>query len=120
VTEVIEVVHICGPHLSVPGKTECIEAVDSQGRACRKCDHPSCYRRGWTAEQATADNARRVETRYKGRDANAPVPTKIAAMRFICHLCGKTTKREWKNVKRRWPKCCGQLMSETAIATAPK
>lgn len=54
-------VHICGPHLSVPGKGgECMEAMWSLGRACRKCDHPTCYRKGMTAAQAREDNAERV------------------------------------------------------------
>ena len=53
-------IHICGPHLSVPGETECLEACYSNGRACRKCPHPTCYRVGMTAKESRADNARRV------------------------------------------------------------
>lgn len=45
---------------SQPSATECREAVWSQGRACLKCDHAYCYRAGWTAEKASADNRRRV------------------------------------------------------------
>lgn len=53
---------VCGPQLSVPTKgAECYEAIWSEGRVCRKCDHPTCHRRGMSAAQARADNADLVE-----------------------------------------------------------
>ena len=59
--------HVCGPHLRVPGKDgECPEAVWSQGRACRKCEHPSCYRVGWGKSNVDADNARLVRENCNG------------------------------------------------------
>ncbi len=38
---------------------ECMEAINTQGRSCRKCE-VDCYRRGWSADVATADNKRLV------------------------------------------------------------
>lgn len=38
---------------------ECWEAIWSQGRACKSCQ-ADCYRKGWSKEQATADNKRLV------------------------------------------------------------
>ena len=53
--------HVCGPSLRVPGKDgECSEAVWSQGRSCKKCEHATCYRVGWSKSTVDADNARLV------------------------------------------------------------
>lgn len=52
-------IHICD-FLSVPGKTECLAAIWSEGRACRKCEHPTCYRRGWPKRRVDKDNERLV------------------------------------------------------------
>ena len=41
---------------------ECMEAINSMGRACKKCEM-SCYRKGWTAQRATTDNRRLVRER---------------------------------------------------------
>ena len=60
-------VHLCGPSLSIPGATECREAVWSQGRSCRKCPLVACYRRGWDAARVTTDNRRLVAA--KNREA---------------------------------------------------
>lgn len=106
---------VCGPHTSVPGETGCYDADWSEGRACRTCDHSTCYRRGWLKARVVADHDRRVATGYKGSDAGAPA--KIVAARFVCHSCGRTVERLWRNVRRHWPRCCKALMSETAIAT---
>lgn len=62
-------VHLCGPFLSVPGKTECREAVWSQGRSCYKCPLEACYRRGWDAARVTVDNRRLVAA--KNREARS-------------------------------------------------
>ncbi|MHC4510754.1 MAG: hypothetical protein ACYTAO_17665, partial [Planctomycetota bacterium] len=51
---------VCTANTSVPGETECREALWSNMRACRKCDHPTCYRTGMTVKEAGADNARLV------------------------------------------------------------
>jgi len=56
-------IHLCGPHLSVPGATECCEALWSNMRACKRCEHPSCYRVGMTARQASADNTAGVKAK---------------------------------------------------------
>ncbi len=53
--------HLCGPNTSVPGKTECYEALWSQGRACKRCKHPTCYRKGWEKWRVDADNKALVE-----------------------------------------------------------
>lgn len=42
-----------------PSKYECLDAIWSQGKACKKCP-VSCYRQGMSALEATADNKRLV------------------------------------------------------------
>ena len=49
-----------GGFASQPGDKECLEAVWSEGTACRTCQGP-CYRQGWTKAAATADNRRLVK-----------------------------------------------------------
>jgi hypothetical protein len=44
---------------------ECYEAIDTQGKSCKKCDC-SCYRRGMTQAQATADNEKLVRENHNG------------------------------------------------------
>lgn len=62
-----------------PSDTECREAINSQGGACRKCT-VDCRRRGWSKEEFTADNARLVaETRL--RNAKAVQETRKRAQR---------------------------------------
>lgn len=49
-----------------PGEHECMEALASYGKACKKCS-VSCYRQGMSTQEATADNERLVaEKREKG------------------------------------------------------
>ena len=43
-----------------PDKRECLEAVWSEGRACKRCP-VDCYRQGWSQHRVTLDNASRVE-----------------------------------------------------------
>lgn len=52
---------ICGPFTSVPGETECYEAIWSKGYSCKKCDRADCYRQGWDQRSVTNDNISRVE-----------------------------------------------------------
>ena len=42
-----------------PNEKECLEAIWSQGKACKKCPVP-CYRQGMSALEATSDNKRLV------------------------------------------------------------
>jgi hypothetical protein len=44
---------------SEPGKTECLEAIWSEGKSCKGC-WVECYRKGWPKKQVDADNARLV------------------------------------------------------------
>ncbi len=44
---------------SEPGDKECLEAIASEGRACKRCDI-DCYRRGFSKEEAAADNRKLV------------------------------------------------------------
>jgi len=50
-------VHLCD-FRAVPDKTECLEAVWSQGRSCRRCSKAGCYRRGWSKAMVDGDNRR--------------------------------------------------------------
>jgi hypothetical protein len=43
--------------------SECDEAIDTQGKSCRNCDC-SCYRKGFTQQQATADNKKLVRQNH--------------------------------------------------------
>lgn len=45
---------------SEPGDRECLEAVWSQGRYCKKCDM-KCYRAGWSKIEVDADNRRGIK-----------------------------------------------------------
>lgn len=75
-------VHICGPHLTVPNdKHECMEAVYSQGRSCKKCEHPNCYRVGWEKAKVDADNRRLCKTPTKADMRAAKVITRAFARR---------------------------------------
>ena len=47
---------------------ECPEAVNSQGRACQRCDVESCYRQGWTKLMVDSDNKRRCLQKVKLSD----------------------------------------------------
>jgi hypothetical protein len=51
--------YLCTGHCSPPGESECMEAVNSQGSSCRKCE-VDCYRKGWSKEAVTRDNAFRI------------------------------------------------------------
>lgn len=52
--------NICS-HASPPtADHECLAAVFSRGRDCRKCPRVDCYRQGWEHPAVTIDNARRV------------------------------------------------------------
>jgi len=55
-----ERVHLCD-FRSVPGETECWEAIWTVGKSCRKCWVEECYRRGWFKSQVDEDNRRLVE-----------------------------------------------------------
>ena len=46
-------------------KFECLEAVWSQGRACKRCFVSDCYRQGWEKRRVDADNARLVREKHK-------------------------------------------------------
>lgn len=57
---------ICCDHVSPPtDEYECMEAVQSQGKACKKCDVKNCYRRGWEKWRVDADNAKRCRGTLK-------------------------------------------------------
>jgi hypothetical protein len=48
------------PHRQPPrAGAECLAAIWTQGRSCRAC-WVVCYRQGWSAQQATRDNAQLV------------------------------------------------------------
>lgn len=51
--------HLCDFRSPPAEGHECRTAIWSEGRACRRCD-VECYRAGFTAAQATADNNRLV------------------------------------------------------------
>lgn len=51
-------VHLCD-FRTPPGEKECLEAVFSTGRACRKCYREDCYRMGWRKDAVDSDNRRR-------------------------------------------------------------
>lgn len=48
-------IHICD-HRTIPGKTECLEAVWTQGRSCKTCNRADCYRQGWNKTRVDNDN----------------------------------------------------------------
>jgi len=56
-----------------PDKTECLEAIWSQGRACKSCN-VRCYRQGMTKAQATADNSRLITNHYSMTDFTISKP----------------------------------------------
>lgn len=62
--EKVSVYHICSFAQQPTAKYECWEAIWSQGRACKSCQ-VDCYRRGWSKEQAIADNKRLVTDKAK-------------------------------------------------------
>lgn len=49
---------VCG-FRTEPGEKECLAAIWSQGRECKRCP-VECYRRGWEHRAVTLDNAARV------------------------------------------------------------
>ena len=51
--------HLCD-FRSEPQERECLEAVWSMGRSCKKCYRDTCHRQGWTKYQVDNDNSRRV------------------------------------------------------------
>jgi hypothetical protein len=87
---------LCGPFLSVPTKGGgCYEATWSIGRACRKCDHPTCYRRGMTAAQACADNVELVTPSSKCPNCGAMSRPKPTAGPDIVLTCGCRIRIRW-------------------------
>ena len=42
-----------------PNDKECLEAIWTQGLACKHCD-VSCYRQGMSKQKATTDNKKRI------------------------------------------------------------
>lgn len=59
--------NLCGPNISEPDRgRECLEAVWSVGRACKRCRHESCYRVGWPKWLVDADNKKRVHRNAEG------------------------------------------------------
>jgi len=57
-------------HLCIFGQSptpghECLEAISTQGRACRKCN-TNCYRKGWNHDHASADNKELVRKTRNG------------------------------------------------------
>ncbi len=61
------IVHICD-NTAVPGERECLAAIHSRGRDCKTCDRSDCYRQGWSVDEVTADNARRVQAKHAGEE----------------------------------------------------
>lgn len=55
-------IHICD-HRTIPDKTECLEAVWSQGRSCRTCYRNDCYRQGWQKSRVDDDNTALVKAK---------------------------------------------------------
>lgn len=49
---------------SPPAQRECLEAIWSEGRACRTC-WVEFYRRGWKKKRVDEDNAKLVSERWK-------------------------------------------------------
>lgn len=87
---------LCGPFLSVPTKgAECRESVWSEGRACRKCDHPTCHRRGMTAAQAGENNAELVTPSSKCPSCGALSRVKPTTGEDIVLTCGCRIRIRW-------------------------
>jgi len=49
--------HLCD-FRQPPGEKECLEAVWSEGRACKRCYRDDCYRHGWAKDAVDSDNRR--------------------------------------------------------------
>jgi hypothetical protein len=77
---VSSVIHICDG-TSVPGETECREAIWSQGRACKGCYREDCYRQGWRKAAVDQDNVRLVVLKREGLPFTLPSDEKILANR---------------------------------------
>ena len=58
----MSVLRLCiGGFAEPPGhKRECLEAIWTQGRACKRCRVSECYRHGWEKARVDADNKRIV------------------------------------------------------------
>jgi len=54
---------VCG-FRTEPAEKECLAAVWSQGRECKRCP-VECYRRGWSHQNVTIDNAKRVAEKQR-------------------------------------------------------
>jgi len=55
--------HICD-FKNEPGENECLQAIWSQGGACKKCEK-NCYRKGWSKATVTADNRKICLSHHK-------------------------------------------------------
>ena len=62
VGEEMRQLHICD-FRSIPGKTECYEAIWSKGNSCKNCYHNDCYRKGWPKSRIDDDNAALVRSK---------------------------------------------------------
>jgi hypothetical protein len=58
-------VHLCD-FRSLPEDKECLEAIWSGGRSCKKCYREDCYRQGWEQSKVTFDNWERVANKQFG------------------------------------------------------
>lgn len=93
---------VCGPHLSVPTKgAECREAIWSEGRACRKCDQPTCYRGGMTAAEARADNAELVEPSSKCPACGELSKVRNTAGEDLVLTCGCRIRIRWPSDEKK-------------------
>ena len=62
----IKKMFICENCVPPDKKHECMEAVWSQGSACKKCVQ-DCYRRGWKKNRVILDNKKAVSMRLKSK-----------------------------------------------------
>jgi hypothetical protein len=53
-------IHICDFANEPTKDHECLEAIWSLGRYCKKCE-ATCYRKGWSKKQTDVDNKRLVK-----------------------------------------------------------
>jgi hypothetical protein len=60
----MKVWHVDGFRCTPTHGQECLEAIWSEGRACRECK-VACYRRGWCKARVDADNLRLVKAKVE-------------------------------------------------------
>ena len=69
-----EVMNVCSNASPPTDDHECLAAIWSQGRECKKCPREDCYRQGWDHASVTRDNVRRVNARARAAMAKEPKP----------------------------------------------